>query len=306
MTKQYLSRSEAAKVLGCDAQSISNYASRGLFEIMKGDKCVYVEKSSFEKFVNEYYETVKAHEDIKSALDKELCDYRAEIARQRKALDEERDRMSAEKDYIAFVRGGFMRSACLELVDILKGDNKKRAQIWNDLISGYSVDNIKDTYGITRTRVRQQIERFLLELRKSAREVFNTRIDNEHLKRRCESQHNDIVTLHKEIDELNATVAALSKRLNIKRDEYGGEDMAVLLKKSLKEISVSSLGLSVRATKVLLCADCNTLYDVVRLEKRKVKCFRNMGKKTVSEIEDFLHDYGVSNFGSPLTFDMTL
>lgn len=61
-----------------------------------------------------------------------------------------------------------------------------------------------------------------------------------------------------------------------------------LLSKKLTDCS-----LSVRALCCLMFADIETVGDLVQYKKNELLMFRNFGNKTISELDDFLHDNGL-------------
>jgi len=77
-----------------------------------------------------------------------------------------------------------------------------------------------------------------------------------------------------------------------------------LLKKdqivSVLKTAISDLELSVRALGSLSSADVKHTYDLVQLTEQKIFKFPNMGKKTVTELSDFLEAHGL-RFGLIIT-----
>lgn len=62
----------------------------------------------------------------------------------------------------------------------------------------------------------------------------------------------------------------------------------------LKDIRVSSLGLPVRAVRVLSAMSVETLYDLVGLREEILKKVRNCGRKSIEEIKEVLSSRGLS------------
>lgn len=278
MTKQYLSRTEAAKVLGCDPQSISNYAARGLFETMKGDKCVYIEKSSFEKFVNEYYETVKAHEDVKAALDKELADYTAEVDKKLKEIRNVEELINTKKNYQSLCKFGYMAHIANFMIEALGEDAiEEDRDCFQMVVNGFTYYEIAKQKNVTRQRVAQRAERFFYKMRRGVSKVEQEHKENIALRQRCARQHDMIKELQK---------ALVDKENGIKAKKAFG--IKPLLK--LKNIKIYDCDLSVRALNGLKYRGVDTLYDLICIDKSKLKDARSVGKKTIDEIEMFLKD----------------
>lgn len=57
---------------------------------------------------------------------------------------------------------------------------------------------------------------------------------------------------------------------------------------------ITDYPLSVRALNCLKAADINTLRELVRLTERDLLKFRNFGKKSISELSDFIKDHDLT------------
>lgn len=58
--------------------------------------------------------------------------------------------------------------------------------------------------------------------------------------------------------------------------------------------SITDYPLSVRALNCLKSADINTLRELVRLTEMDLLKFRNFGKKSISELSDFIKDHDLT------------
>ena len=57
---------------------------------------------------------------------------------------------------------------------------------------------------------------------------------------------------------------------------------------------ITDYPLSIRALNCLKSADINTLRELVRLTEMDLLKFRNFGKKSISELSDFIKDHGLT------------
>ena len=71
----------------------------------------------------------------------------------------------------------------------------------------------------------------------------------------------------------------------VKTDMIKAEDNDDLIK--MLNTSILDLGFSVRTLNCLKSADCETVADIVRFQANELLCFRNFGKKSLQEIQDF-------------------
>ena len=62
---------------------------------------------------------------------------------------------------------------------------------------------------------------------------------------------------------------------------------------SIFQKRIIDLNLTVRSLNVLKSNNCETLGDVVKLTKEEISKYRNMGKKSYIEINDFLTKLGL-------------
>ena len=90
-------------------------------------------------------------------------------------------------------------------------------------------------------------------------------------------------------------LALATVRESMKRDAERAEnpqklspEMAALLSQKVEE-----LDLSVRTRNLLKCNGINTIADICRLKKTDYLRFRNGGKKSLTELEDFLPEHGL-------------
>jgi len=77
-------------------------------------------------------------------------------------------------------------------------------------------------------------------------------------------------------------------------------DEHVLHMRKLLKTSLEDLDLSVRAYNCLKAAKINSLSELVRYDTHELLKFRNFGRKSLVEIEDLLHEKGLS-FGMDLS-----
>ena len=92
-------------------------------------------------------------------------------------------------------------------------------------------------------------------------------------------------------DELTDGAVSIANKLV---EKLSGSTMTELERKELVlERPLNSYELSIRALNILRIMGAETVGDVTKFTKMDVLRRRNSGKKTVQEIEDFLHKYGL-------------
>ena len=61
------------------------------------------------------------------------------------------------------------------------------------------------------------------------------------------------------------------------------------------DVSISACDLSMRAMNVLLANNVKKVSDLKRLDFMQARRFKNMGKKTIQEVMDFMDECGIIN-----------
>ena len=104
------------------------------------------------------------------------------------------------------------------------------------------------------------------------------------------------------VEELENLVQSKGLTFNLRAskfefDSYVAEslDEEELLMRKLLQTSVQEFDLSVRALNTLDAADIETIIDLVKYDRSTLLKFRNSGKKTLIELEDFLESKGLSS-----------
>ena len=80
-------------------------------------------------------------------------------------------------------------------------------------------------------------------------------------------------------------------------DEF---DEEILKMRQLLKTKLQDMDLSVRALNCLKAADVETLGDLVTFQRNDLLKFRNFGKKSLTELDAMLENYGLS-FGTDVT-----
>lgn len=268
---------EAAERLGLTAQTLRNWAAKGVFDIIYVDKVQYVDENFINGITSQAQDTQKAIkrlEDIKKRVDDErieLSDFLYDAVNMR--------RYSGFCVTKALEKGLF--DAVLKMLYDYNVISDIEYETARRRLNGYQLEDIAKDLGVTRERVRQRVE---MVIRKSGK---------------IEEIRNDI----RRITQLEAENKAL-KRLLAKNSEEKKEDSPDKELTDLLSTKICDTRLSVRAITCLragcnIVPPCKTIGDVCRLQMTDLLKIRNLGKKTLWEIRDFLDDFG-------LTFNMNV
>lgn len=266
----YISRSEAATLLGVDRQTISNYIDKGMLSWRQIGQMKYVLRSDLEKFRANILE-YKVNNDIIQTL----------ISAQKVEMDRLKAQLKSKRT--AMEDAGYMLDIFLDLVrEVMlthKGCLNDREQRLVDIICkdrahfGINFQEVAEDFFLSRERVRQITNttmRKLIELIQIREDNFKT------LQNRCHC--------------LEATVEAL-RAINNKAATKASPSPE--FRSDIFKTKLVDCGLSIRAKNCLKCADIHTVGDLVMHNKTDLLQFRNFGRKSISEIETFLDSHNL-------------
>lgn len=266
MNKKYISRNEAAEILGVHPQTISNYADRGIIHIVKRRGCVKVRYEDVEKLAAEIEDIV--------GIETRIANYKAELQQTEAELQKEQ-----------VFKGGFTALAARNLTELFEkyvpSENKNDLDVTSYMLNhGYK--NTAWHFKMTETEVQSCGRRVLHEIRKH-NTIFELEAVNNALKER-----NNNLSVENEI------LRARIKELGSDADDILNEEKEKneLLDKSVIPMAYDHQ-MSVRAINCLKIAEIYTVRDLVSYSKRDLLRIRNMGKKSLREIIEFVESLGL-------------
>ena len=259
---RFISRHEAAAMLGCSYQTVCNWIESG---ILKGRKIERAEMVDID--------TIEA-----------LFDTAADVARTEELLKERKKELKVEiksfEDAIIDLRNEKMQNiqdrALRSLIDnsvLLAKDtlHDYEADVVSGLLQGKSCIEIANELNLTRERVRQislkAIPKFLSHL-----DYSEVREENNELRKKADE-------LQKEVDSLKQTNSVLRIARKIE-----GTPLSLELKR---------YGFSVRTLNNLDSIGCKNLADIIKMDSITLLNKKNFGKGTIKAIENKLESIGL-------------
>ena len=256
-----ISRNEAAGLLDCNPQTVTNWVEKGIIKGHMVDNRLLIDRES----ITQYFDSLKDLADMEKKLADVTNEMQAKIDDMREILDVATSGVLP----IYHVKESF-RNANLMLVSLFEDRIPDRERvILTKLLEKKSPEDIGKALGLTSERVIVNGTKAALKL---ADISFLKKIKDENSE------------LLKENERLTNKVAELNARL----DEKGNESLTKILKKRL-----INLDLSVRTRNALLSLGCDTIGDVVKLDKSEIKNTRNVGKKSFMEIDEYIKKLGL-------------
>ena len=290
--KRLIRATEAADYLGLHRQTIENWAAKGVLKIKEIGKAHYVDGLLIEQiadFASDVNQSLKALEDIKAAYDAEY----AEIRRARREMRDAWNKENEERRYKNLCVEGSRRSeffkVVLGMLRLYGSISEREVSVLSRLLDGELLEDICDDYGLTRERVRQIAEkairhsRDLYELKEKIDSVseFHTTIEAQKIViRDLRSQ-----LKQQEAMELLEQEASDEER---RRKLIENDSVCRLLSSRLVEYN-----LTVRSLNCVKSADIETVGDLVKCNKIDLLKMRNFGKKSLTELDDFIEGLGL-------------
>ncbi len=284
-------------MLGCHPQSISNYADRGYFSVLKADRSVLVDKESFLRFVANYYEKAKVADDVMSRIDSEIEDYRKMAKEEKKRLKDRIAFLRTSRQYLSFVNNCYPQSALQEYIKAacsyyMGNENAmqsaKSIAVILDFIKGMTYEEVERKHGISHGVARKMAWRGMSIIRHSSDLFGQLKEENEALRKRCDRQHIALLQYRHE----NAMMA---KKKDIDPEEQREMSRDALAMAKTEKVRLIDQDLSIRVLNCLKNAKVNTLCDLLHYEEEDLLRHRNFGRKSVNEIMAFVGDYAKKN-----------
>lgn len=260
-----MTRVEAATKLGVEPQTITNWVERGLLGgyCDKKSRRFYVNGDDVEKYA-EQYKMMSVSEESLNAKVKEFQEKEREV-------NTKFDMLLKEELLIQKSNDNNVRECLSNLYVILSNRGVRSTEVVVDYLNGISVASIADHHSLSRERIRQIIVKGL--------RAFVCDVEN-------------ILFTIKENEKLREEVKSLKTKLAISLGASDDSEKRVIMPTVFSERLVN-FNLSVRSLNVLTTKGIETVGDLVQHSMSELLKMRNFGKKSLSELDDLVHDLGL-------------
>ena len=263
-----LSRAEAAAMLGCSCQTISNWVKSGVLKGRHVGKRLYLAKESVE-YIRDNASDVLAMEQKLKAMKKEQEEEIALRDQEITNLRETKNQL-VQKKFIHHVLESMLVIAKEKLSD-------KELMIASGLLEGKTMPEMGAEMGYTGERIRQfwqEIEPVLLE-----------QIDFPAIREENQMLRNENAQLKEENEKLTAKIHELQRPRDFLSTPFNTD--------------ISKLGLTINSQIGLSELGCKNLGDLVQLDAMTVRRTRKLGPTVAFRIEEQLKTMGL-HFGMDL------
>lgn len=283
--KKFISTAEAAKIAGVTSATIRNVAKAGAIAYRMRNHLFLVSREDVEKYaatISDIHPITTEIDEYKKALYTEHDELNAQLDAMRIKYHERMlnmemfpKRIEAIREFLFAVLEGLSRYVDFEDFGVSR---REWNTIW-EALQGKTFEEIGSTMTprITKQRVSQVWQKGLrkIVLAKGTFDHLNEEIDM--LKKILQVKNDEIAGLHAHLEDKNIPVID-DKTLNMSK---------------LLATDIHDCDLSVRATKCLECADIHTIRDLVKYYRTDLLKFRNFGKKSLTELDEFLESNGL-------------
>lgn len=279
-----ISRQEAAVLLEVDCQTVSNWVAKGVIKGRKVDGRVMVDKQTITRFFDDLKDLAATESSIrrtKSELEqneRELKMGLRDAVNARKVLGE-----GIPREVFKDLLWAIIEVAGQDVLDVRESDILRR------IVDGASLEDVSLRYVISKYQVALVARRAIRKV-SSMRSFSELRRDNRQLGRENEDCQRAILHLQGRIRELEDALSIREASL----EKYGrklgtnGGEMTELFNTKLDDT-----GLSMRCLNGLRAGDVRTIGDLVKLARKDVANFRNLGGRSLAELDDLVEMTGL-------------
>ena len=283
---KYISAAQAAKMTGVTTQTIRNLCKAGTLSYQMRSNLFYPNREEVERYaatiadvhaitadIEQYKRTL---EDERYRLKNELCDMQAKYRERMYNLEMFPKRIEVIRDTLYAVIEGLRKYETRYDFNISK---RELDVVW-DALQGKTFEEIGNSmhYPITKEAARQVWAKGLRKFAYVKGAFYHLNSENDRLKEELQEKNDEIANLHAKSDGRQAVIT----------------DEKRLLSKILATNVYECGEISVRVLNCLRCAEIETVRDLVKYHRADLLKYRNFGKKSLTELDEFLEDRGLA------------
>ena len=259
-----MTRNDAAAYLGVDPQTITNWVNKGLLGGYndKSSKRFWVNADDVKKY-SEKYKMLSVSENLLDREQKEL------LASERKVNAKMQMLMHDALNVSSFSYDKIGGSLCA-LLELTSQGGMREKKIMQAFFNGDRISNIAEELELSRERVRQIVVKAIRKFNYAIKELADLKQENNSLKEEIKNVKMQLIMQEGEEEEQSEDVPP-----------------------SVFSIRLVSCNLPVRVLNVTKAADIDTIGDLVQYSKFEMVKFRNFGKKSLMQLDEFIHEMGL-------------
>lgn len=278
-----ISRREAAAMLGMSEQSVTNWVNGGILRGHLVGRALMVDRDS----ISTHFDSLKDLAD----MEKNIASMKARAHEEEHALRERLKDLSSCSSVLGMADASpsVLKPLVRAILEIAGEDvlNMREHDILAMVTEGWALDVISEKYSLTKARILQICHKAVRKIAcmkswtEQRRELRGLKKENE--------------TLTAGMRALQVRIADLERQLSDRSMKENGDEnqnpgsMTLLLNTRLCEFN-----LTIRCMNILRAEGIDTLEDLVRCRRTDLLKFRNLGKKTLAELDDLLESLNLS------------
>lgn len=282
---KYISAAQAAKMTGVTTQTIRNLCKSGVLSYQKRTNLFYPSREDVERYKATIADIHAATQDIeqykhqleteRDTLKAELCATQAKYRERMYNLEMFPKRIEGIRDTLLAVMEGVShyvdeRDCCVT--------PRELSAVW-DALQGKTFEEIGDAMHpfISAAAARQVWAKGLRKFAYVKGAFYHLNSENDKLKEELQDKNDEIASLHAQIEGRQPVITDEKRRLS-----------------KILATSMSDCDISVRALNCLRYAEIETIRDLVTMHRQDLLKYRNFGKKSLTELDEFLEDKGLA------------
>jgi len=271
-----IQRRAAAYMLGVSRQTLQSWIKKGILKSKEIGGTTFISEAAIRELADDLRDIISAREEI----DRE----RQELERMRSEEEKLLKDIRSELRILPYCGEAIVRKEFYTSIIDMIGDEPDIADrekaILRGLMDGKDLTDIADRLGLTRERVRQLAVK---AIRKSSH-LINLRDiekENKDMKQKLREADTILEHMHQRIEELESS-------LSIRKGTATKEELQQIL-----ATEISETDLSTRAKHSLMRKGVYSVADLVSRERLEIAHSRNIGPKTIKELDEFIESKGL-------------
>lgn len=274
--------------MGVNRQTIINWGKDGTLKLKgmgKASRSFWVDEEVIAAITDTAAEVEQAQQQFKAMRDElnELTGIMKEKVRKTKCEMSIIGTLSRRLSTVPFFKSFTWAMSFLGVINV------REEEVINRVLDGASLDEIGDYFCLSRERILQiflkacrkcgqhgNLKQYIANSEDTKKELEQLRLDNEGLKRALSQWLKEKEELHETYgpiyDEELARLEELTRKLDVR---------------------IFDCDLSVRTLNCLKASDIDTVGDICRYGKTDLLKMRNFGKKSLTEVDDFIEAQGL-------------
>lgn len=283
-----ITRKEAADYLGVCPDTIVNMIKRGILHNPKtGDKAWYLYRDEVvsigavnaSHIENKFNEVKQLQEDLN-----------AEQERLRQELKTYKE-LSVKSEEYKKITNTYISNIEYFWKKVIPDCNTRNIEILQSFVNGTSRLELSENYGLKSERVRQIIEKELRKIRYRLEYYFDLEYQLKDSESIIYNLQTDIKVLNRIIENITNQVKEKDIELQTLKKDFEVHNYTMKL---LDNPKLSEMDFSKRAMNVFNSLEIETLKELLTVKKEDLLKFRNIGVKTIYEIEQILKERGLT------------